>query len=118
MGDLAGSERQSKTGATGDVLKEAMSINKSLSALGNVISALTSGSKHIPYRDSVLTELMRDCLGGNAKTLMFVNLSPADYNLSEGMSSLNFAQRCKKVRNQATATVESKALRKLKSELA
>merc|ERR1712224_219012 len=115
--DLAGSERAAKTGASGETMKEAMSINKSLSALGNVISALTSGSKHIPYRDSVLTELMRDCLGGNAKTLMFVNLSPADYNLSEGMSSLNFGRRCKKVTNKATAAVESHALKKLRAQL-
>jgi hypothetical protein len=79
--DLAGSERVSKTGATQDRLKEALSINKSLSALGNVISALGDGKKkHIPYRDNKLTMLMEDSLGGNAKTLMFVNVSPADYN--------------------------------------
>lgn len=69
--DLAGSERQSKTGATGDRLKEATKINLSLSALGNVISALVDGkSKHIPYRDSKLTRLLQDSLGGNTKTLM------------------------------------------------
>ena len=116
--DLAGSERQSKTGAEGDVFEEAKAINKSLSALGNVINALTSGSKHVPYRDSKLTELMRDGIGGNAKTLMFVNLSPADYNAAEGLSSLTFAERCKKIRNKATAAVESKQLKRLKAELA
>lgn len=116
--DLAGSERQAKTGAEGDVFEEAKAINKSLSALGNVINALTSGSSHVPYRDSKLTELMRDGIGGNAKTLMFVNLSPADYNAQEGMSSLGFAERCKKIRNKATTAVESKQLKKLKAELA
>ena len=75
--DLAGSERMAKTGATGDTAKEAQSINRSLSALGNVISALSTKSAHVPYRDAMLTQLMRDCLGGNAKTLMFVNISPA-----------------------------------------
>ena len=78
--DLAGSERADKTGATAETLKEAMSINKSLSALGDVISALSTGEKHIPYRNNTLTQLMSDSLGGNAKTLMFVNVSPADYN--------------------------------------
>ena len=71
----------------------------------------------VRYRDSKLTELMRDGIGGNAKTLMFVNLSPADYNAQEGNSSLGFAERCKKIRNKATAAVESKQLKKLKAEL-
>jgi len=65
------------------MLKEAQSINKSLSALGDVIAGLTSGSKHVPYRNHPLTMLMSDSLGGNAKTLMFVNTSPADYNNAE-----------------------------------
>jgi hypothetical protein len=86
--DLAGSERAGKTGAEGDTLKEAMSINKSLSALGDVIGALTAGASHVPYRNHVLTELMSDSLGGSAKTLMFVNISPADYNSNESKSSL------------------------------
>jgi len=81
--DLAGSERVGKSGATGQQLKEAQSINKSLSALGDVISALTSSSKHVPYRNHPLTMLMSDSIGGNAKTLMFVCSSPADYNKSE-----------------------------------
>lgn len=79
--DLAGSERISKTGAAGDRLKEAQKINLSLSALGNVISALVDGkSQHIPYRDSKLTRLLQDSLGGNTKTVMIANCSPADYN--------------------------------------
>jgi len=82
--DLAGSERQSKTGATGDRLKEATKINLSLSALGNVISALVDGkSAHIPYRDSKLTRLLQDSLGGNTKTVMCANIGPADYNFEE-----------------------------------
>jgi hypothetical protein len=76
--DLAGSERVGKTGATKDRLKEAKSINKSLSALGDVISALSKGAQFVPYRNNKLTMLLSDGLGGNAKTLMFVNLSPAD----------------------------------------
>ena len=79
--DLAGSERVSKTGAKNERLKEANAINKSLSALGNVISILGEGKGgFIPYWDNKLTMLMKDSLGGNAKTLMFVNISPADDN--------------------------------------
>jgi Kinesin motor domain len=79
--DLAGSERLSKTGATGSRMKEGQKINLSLSALGNVISALVEGrSQHIPYRDSKLTRLLQDSLGGNTKTVMLANCSPADYN--------------------------------------
>jgi hypothetical protein len=79
--DLAGSERLSKTGAMGDRLKEAQKINLSLSALGNVISSLVDGKcQHIPYRDSKLTRLLQDSLGGNTKTVMIANCSPADYN--------------------------------------
>ena len=82
--DLAGSERQAKTGATGDRLKEATKINLSLSALGNVISALVDGkSQHIPYRDSKLTRLLQDSLGGNTKTVMCANCGPAGYNFDE-----------------------------------
>merc|ERR1711991_378492 len=103
---------------TGDTMKEAQAINKSLSALGNVISALTSKSKHCPYRDSTLTKVLQDSLGGNAKTLMFVNCSPADYNAAETKSSLEFAARCKKVTNNATAGVDNKQLKALRSQLA
>ncbi|XP_028079983.1 kinesin-like protein KIN-14E [Camellia sinensis] len=86
--DLAGSERVKKSGSSGSQLKEAQSINKSLSALGDVISALSTGNQHIPYRNHKLTMLMSDSLGGNAKTLMFVNISPAESNLDETYNSL------------------------------
>ena len=87
--DLAGSERQSKTGASGQRLKEATKINLSLSTLGNVISALVDGkSTHVPYRNSKLTRLLQDSLGGNSKTLMFANVGPADYNYDETISTL------------------------------
>lgn len=83
-------------------LREAQSINKSLSALGDVIAALSEGGKHIPYRNNKLTQLMQDSLGGNAKTLMFVNFSPADYNSDETSTSLMYAQRVKKIVNNAS----------------
>ena len=86
--DLAGSERLDKSGATGDRQKEAAFINASLTALGDVISALERGEKHIPYRNNKLTMLMADSLGGNSKTLMFVCVSPAASNLDETMLSL------------------------------
>jgi hypothetical protein len=105
--DLAGSERAGKTGATGDRLKEAQSINMSLSALGDVIGCLCSGEKFVPYRNNKLTMLLQvrprlcctscasdfrfvlqDGLGGNAKTLMFVNVSPSEYNADETANSL------------------------------
>ncbi|XP_013790646.1 kinesin-like protein KIF17 [Limulus polyphemus] len=99
--DLAGSERQTKTGATGERLKEATKINLSLSALGNVISALVDGkSKHIPYRDSKLTRLLQDSLGGNTKTLMVACLSPADNNYDETLSTLRYANRAKSIKNK------------------
>lgn len=96
--DLAGSERLSKTDATGDRLKEAQNINKSLSALGDVINALGAKNKaHIPYRNSKLTFLLADSLGGNSKVAMFVNCSPSAYNASESVCSLQFAARCRAV---------------------
>eukprot|EP00518_Triparma_eleuthera_P015141 CAMPEP_0197572868 /NCGR_PEP_ID=MMETSP1320-20131121/42677_1 /TAXON_ID=91990 /ORGANISM="Bolidomonas sp., Strain RCC2347" /LENGTH=351 /DNA_ID=CAMNT_0043135375 /DNA_START=108 /DNA_END=1160 /DNA_ORIENTATION=- len=102
--DLAGSERASKTGASGDTLKEGAAINKSLMALGSVINALGEISKgkqvHIPYRDSKLTRLLQESLGGNASTLMIAALSPADYNHDETLSTLNYARRVKLVENK------------------
>ncbi|KAG8129952.1 hypothetical protein E2320_016625 [Naja naja] len=99
--DLAGSERQSKTGAVGERLKEATKINLSLSALGNVISALADGRcRHVPYRDSKLTRVLQDSLGGNTKTLMVACLSPADNNYDETLSSLRYAHRAKNIRNK------------------
>ncbi|XWS47617.1 hypothetical protein CRYUN_Cryun14cG0167600 [Craigia yunnanensis] len=97
--DLAGSERVKKSGSVGDQLKEAQSINKSLSAIGEVISALSSGSQHIPYRNHKLTMLMSDSLGGNAKTLIFVNISPAESNLDETYNSLTYASRVRSIVN-------------------
>jgi kinesin family protein C2/C3 len=93
--DLAGSERISKTDAKGVRLKEAQSINKSLSALGDVIGALGGASKHVPYRNSKLTWLLSGSLSGNSKVLMFVCISPTKMCVSETMCSLNFAQRCR-----------------------
>merc|ERR550532_437636 len=95
--DLAGSERLSKSQVTGDGAKEAIEINKSLTALGDVIEGLTKNSKQIPYRNHKLTELMKDALGGNAKTLMFVNCSPAESNAEETVNALNWAARAKKI---------------------
>lgn len=93
--DLAGSERLDKSGVTGQLQKEAVFINKSLSSLGDVISDLSQNSKHIPYRNSILTYLLQDSMGGQAKVLMFVCVGPADYNASESGSSLLFASRAR-----------------------
>ena len=107
--DLAGSERQSKTGATGDRLKEANKINLSLSALGNVISALVDGkSSHIPYRDSKLTRLLQDSLGGNTKTVMIANVSPASDNYDETLGTLRYASRAKNIKNQPKVNQDPK----------
>lgn len=107
--DLAGSERQSKTQATGIRLKEAVKINLSLSALGNVISALVDGRQtHIPYRDSKLTRLLQDSLGGNTKTVMIAAISPADYNLDETLSTLRYASRAKDIKNKPRVNEDPK----------
>ena len=118
--DLAGSERFSKTGADGERMREAQSINRSLAALGNVISALVEGessgsSKHIPYRSNKLSYVLSDSLGGTAKTLTFVNLSPSSYNLGESVSTLMFGSRVKTVTNNATKNVESQEVARLKA---
>uniref|UniRef100_A0A8C2FRQ5 Kinesin-like protein n=1 Tax=Cyprinus carpio TaxID=7962 RepID=A0A8C2FRQ5_CYPCA len=105
--DLAGSERQTKTGAQGERLKEATKINLSLSALGNVISALVDGrSTHIPYRDSKLTRLLQDSLGGNARTVMVANIGPASYNLEETLTTLRYANRAKNIKNKPRVNEE------------
>ncbi|WOH03404.1 hypothetical protein DCAR_0622801 [Daucus carota subsp. sativus] len=91
--DLAGSERIDRSEATGDALKEAQHINKSLSALGDVISSLSQKSAHIPYRNSKLTQVLQSSLGGHAKTLMFIQLNPDLTSFSESLSTLKFAER-------------------------
>ncbi|KAF2312540.1 hypothetical protein GH714_035005 [Hevea brasiliensis] len=116
--DLAGSERVKKSGSSGSQLKEAQSINKSLSALGDVISALSSGGQHIPYRNHKLTMLMSDSLGGNAKTLMFVNVSPAESNLDETYNSLMYASRVRSIMNDPSKNVSSKEIARLKKLIA
>merc|ERR1739845_267526 len=97
--DLAGSERLKKSKVTDDMQKEAIEINKSLTALGDVIEALTRGQKMVPYRNHKLTQLMQDSLGGSSKTLMFVNCSPASSNLDETVMSLKNATRAKTIQN-------------------
>ncbi|KAJ2709768.1 hypothetical protein H4R19_004083, partial [Coemansia spiralis] len=100
--DLAGSEKVGKTGATGQTLEEAKKINKSLSALGMVINALTDGkSTHIPYRDSKLTRILQESLGGNSRTTLIINCSPAAYNAAETVGTLRFGMRAKSIKNKA-----------------
>ncbi|KAJ2617201.1 hypothetical protein H4S08_000416 [Coemansia sp. RSA 1365] len=100
--DLAGSEKVGKTGATGQTLEEAKKINKSLSALGMVINALTDGkSTHIPYRDSKLTRILQESLGGNSRTTLIINCSPSSFNASETVSTLRFGVRAKSIKNKA-----------------
>ena len=119
--DLAGSERQGKTGATGERLKEATKINLSLSALGNVISALVDGkSLHVPYRDSKLTRILQDSLGGNTKTVMCANAGPAEYNYDETLSTLRYANRAKNIKNKPIVNEDPKdaMLREYQDEIA
>ena len=105
--DLAGSEKVSKTGAEGSTLDEAKNINKSLSALGNVIAALADGNKaHVPYRDSKLTRILQESLGGNARTTIVICCSPASYNESETKSTLLFGVRAKTIKNVVTVNEE------------
>ncbi|XP_056453110.1 kinesin-1 heavy chain isoform X1 [Gadus chalcogrammus] len=104
--DLAGSEKVSKTGAEGAVLDEAKNINKSLSSLGNVISALAEGTAYIPYRDSKMTRILQDSLGGNCRTTIIICASPSSYNESETKSTLMFGQRAKTIKNTVCVNVE------------
>ncbi|CAD7703005.1 unnamed protein product [Ostreobium quekettii] len=115
--DLAGSERVKKSGSTGEQLKEAQAINKSLSALGDVISALATDSPHIPYRNHKLTMLMSDSLGGNAKTLMFVNVSPTDQNLDETQNSLLYATRVRTIKNDPNKDETNREITRLKRHI-
>lgn len=90
-------------------MKEATKINLSLSALGNVISALVDGRQsHVPYRDSKLTRLLQDSLGGNTKTVMIAAISPADYNLDETLSTLRYASRAKSIKNKPRVNEDPK----------
>ena len=99
--DLAGSERQSKTGCTGERFKESTKINLSLSVLGNVISYLVDcRCTHVPYRDSKLTRLLQDSLGGNSKTLMIACISPGENNYEETLSTLRYAARANSIKNK------------------
>ncbi|KAG8584035.1 hypothetical protein GDO81_008650 [Engystomops pustulosus] len=130
--DLAGSERADATGATGVRLKEGGNINKSLVTLGNVISALADLSQDaanhlakkkqvfVPYRDSVLTWLLKDSLGGNSKTIMIATISPADINYGETLSTLRYANRAKNIINKPTINEDAnvKLIRELRAEIA
>ena len=101
--DLAGSERAKKTGATGSILKEGININKSLLSLGNVITALSDDTKklgHIPYRDSKLTRILQDSLGGNSRTSMIACCSPAESSYDETMNTLRYASRAMNIKNK------------------
>ncbi|KAI1812746.1 kinesin-domain-containing protein [Poronia punctata] len=105
--DLAGSEKVGKTGASGQTLEEAKKINKSLSALGMVINSLTDGkSSHVPYRDSKLTRILQESLGGNSRTTLIINCSPSSYNDAETLSTLRFGMRAKSIKNKAKVNAE------------
>ncbi|RCK63249.1 Kinesin heavy chain [Candida viswanathii] len=105
--DLAGSEKIDKTGAQGQSLQEAKKINSSLSALGNVINALTDGkSTHIPYRDSKLTRILQESIGGNSRTSLIINCSPSSFNELETLSTLRFGTRAKSIKNSAHVNTE------------
>eukprot|EP01084_Bolivina_argentea_P109665 196008_1 len=106
MIDLAGSEKVSKTGATGMLLKEAQKINQSLSALGNVMGQLSAGKGHVSYRDSVLTRLLSDSLGGNCKTTLLIAVSPSSFNADETITTARFGVRAKKIKNKAKINAE------------
>ncbi|KAM3432766.1 hypothetical protein NHJ13734_006740 [Beauveria thailandica] len=127
--DLAGSERATSTGATGARLKEGAEINRSLSTLGRVIAALADlstgakkkkGGSQVPYRDSVLTWLLKDSLGGNSMTAMIAAISPADINYDETLSTLRYADSAKRIKNHAVINEDANArmIRELKEELA
>lgn len=105
--DLAGSEKVNKTGASGQTLEEAKKINKSLSTLGMVINALTDGkASHVPYRDSKLTRILQESLGGNSRTSLIINCSPSSFNDLETLSTLRFGARAKNIKNKAKINTE------------
>ncbi|GAB6022342.1 Kinesin-like protein kif21b [Chamberlinius hualienensis] len=120
--DLAGSERLKRTGATGDRVKESISINSGLLALGNVISALGDVTKigcHVPYRDSKLTRLLQDSLGGNSQTLMIACIAPSDCDFMETLNTLNYANRAKNIKNRIVVNQDktSKTISMLRHEI-
>lgn len=120
--DLAGSERQGKTGATGQRLKEAVGINLSLTTLGQVISILAENSsganKFVPYRNSSLTRILQNALGGNSQTIMICAVSPASDNYEETLSTLRYADQAKKIKNKPVVNESDtdKLIRELKAE--
>ena len=120
--DLAGSERQEKTGATGQRFKEAVGINQSLTTLGQVISILADNAeganKFVPYRNSSLTRILQNALGGNSQTIMICALSPATDNYDETLSTLRYADRAKKIKNKPVVNESEtdKLIRELKAE--
>ncbi|MBN3303429.1 kinesin family member 4 [Amia ocellicauda] len=120
--DLAGSERQKKTKAEGDRLKEGININRGLLSLGNVISALGDESKKgsfVPYRDSKLTRLLQDSLGGNSHTLMIACVSPADSNMEETINTLRYADRARKIKNKPIVNIDPRTaeMKRLKQQV-
>lgn len=117
--DLAGSERADKTGAEGATLKEGAAINQSLMALGGVINALAESKPFVPYRNSKLTRLLQESLGGNSATIMVANVSPADYNAEETIGTLRYASRAKKIQNKVVRNedVHERVIRELQEEI-
>lgn len=107
MIDLAGSERASATGCKGDRFKEGANINKSLLALGNCINSLSDGTKHIPYRDSKLTRLLKDSLGGNCQTVMIANIGPSSVTYDDTYNTLRYADRAKKIKTTMKKNIVS-----------
>lgn len=121
--DLAGSERLKRTGATGERAREGISINCGLLSLGNVISALGDKSKkasHVPYRDSKLTRLLQDSLGGNSQTLMIACISPSDRDFMETLNTLKYANRARNIKNrvQINQDQSSRTISSLRREIA
>ena len=105
--DLAGSEKVGKTGVSGETLEEAKKINLSLSCLGFVIHALTSNNEHIPYRDSKLTRILQESLGGNYKTTLIVACSPHSANKEESITTMKFAARAKTIKNRYKMNIQN-----------
>ncbi|KAG1681920.1 Chromosome-associated kinesin KIF4 [Nymphon striatum] len=112
--DLAGSEKANRTQAQGERLKEGININKGLLALGNVINALCDKNNHIPYRDSKLTMLLQDSLGGNSHILMIACVSPADYNFKGTLNTLSYADRARKIKNKSVINHDPQTIEKMR----